>query len=231
MCTLTYIPNAQGAIITQNRDESPLRTPAVFPIFESELCFPKDPDGGGTWMGMRRDGIVVSLLNGAFIPHQRKPSYKKSRGLLTLQALRSPQPNSFLNKEALLGLEAFTMVIFQKDVIVEFRWDENELFQCKWPTSQPLIWQSAPLYDAAMQKVRELWFRQFLLSNLSPSADEVLQWATNRSIETPHKSICMKRDEVETVSISQILKHPDNIEMRYLDLNSNEVLKVMLQTK
>jgi hypothetical protein len=231
MCTLTYIPNAQGAIITQNRDESPMRSPAVFPVLESDLCFPKDPDGGGTWMGMRRDGIVVSLLNGAFIPHHRKHSYKKSRGLLTLQALRSLQPDSFLDKEALLGMEAFTMVIFQKDVIVEFRWDESELFQSEFPTNQPLIWQSAPLYDAAMQKVRELWFHQFLLSNQSPSADEVLEWATNRSIETPHRGICMKRDEVETVSISQILKRPENLEMRYLELNSNEVLKTMLQTK
>jgi hypothetical protein len=109
--------------------------------------------------------------------------------------------------------------------------DESELFQSEFPTNQPLIWQSAPLYDAAMQKVRELWFHQFLLSNQSPSADEVLEWATNRSIETPHRGICMKRDEVETVSISQILKRPENLEMRYLELNSNEVLKTMLQTK
>ena len=35
MCTITYIPTESGYIVTQNRDESPLREKAVFPVKET----------------------------------------------------------------------------------------------------------------------------------------------------------------------------------------------------
>ncbi|MGL1516781.1 NRDE family protein, partial [Vibrio parahaemolyticus] len=46
--------------------------------------FPKDPDGGGTWIALKENGDVAILLNGAFENHIPAYPYRRSRGLIFL---------------------------------------------------------------------------------------------------------------------------------------------------
>jgi hypothetical protein len=222
MCTLTYMPNAKGFVITQNRDESPERLPAVFPVRTADLLFPEDPVGGGTWMACRADGSVATILNGAFWPHQRAAAYKHSRGLLPLQVLQSSQPDSYLTDTDFSGMEAFTLVLFHQGKIQELRWDEKDKHLATLTADEPHIWQSAPLYDAAMQSLRKLWFSQFLHAYPNPSPDDWLHWGLSQSPGAPHLSICMNRGVVKTVGISQVSARAGHVGMRYLDLEDRQ---------
>lgn len=70
MCTLTFIPGLPGGgyLLAVNRDESPRRTlaqpPAVQRSGARQVIAPRDPDGGGTWIGVDDSGYCVAILNG-----------------------------------------------------------------------------------------------------------------------------------------------------------------------
>src|SRR5690554_7226187 len=83
MCTVTFIPKTKGDfILTSNRDEAPGRKTFAPEIYQEEgvqLMYPKDAVAGGTWIGLSGKKRAVSLMNGGFVSHIRKPYYRKSR--------------------------------------------------------------------------------------------------------------------------------------------------------
>ena len=93
MCTVTYLPLAQGYFLTSNRDEKSIRKKALQPSkFETGsgiLLFPKDADANGTWIAAHDRGESVVLLNGAFESHVSNPPYERSRGLVLLDLFES----------------------------------------------------------------------------------------------------------------------------------------------
>jgi uncharacterized protein with NRDE domain len=83
MCTVTYIPQSQGFIITSSRDEKLQRLtlqPAIYEHFVSEIVYPKDKMAGGTWIAVNMQNHIGCLINGAFENHQKQDHYQKSRG-------------------------------------------------------------------------------------------------------------------------------------------------------
>ncbi len=70
MCTLSVIPLPQGGYrLVHSRDEQRGRSPGL-PLARRRLSAggplvqaPLDPDGGGTWIALRDDGLCVALLN------------------------------------------------------------------------------------------------------------------------------------------------------------------------
>jgi uncharacterized protein with NRDE domain len=72
-------------IAAANRDEN-LGRPAVAPgEIEPGIVAPRDLQGGGTWLGVTRQGLFVAVTNRRQPP--RSPE-ARSRGLLALEALR-----------------------------------------------------------------------------------------------------------------------------------------------
>ena len=74
MCTLTFIPGLPGGgyLLATNRDESPTRGIAAAPTVQQlgprQVLAPRDPDGGGTWVGVDDSGLCLAILNGAAGP-------------------------------------------------------------------------------------------------------------------------------------------------------------------
>ncbi|MEJ0082440.1 MAG: NRDE family protein, partial [Puia sp.] len=84
----------QSFFFTSSRDEQAGRPLALFPeIYEINGCrvlFPKDPQGGGSWIAVNENGHAGVLLNGAIKVHEPGLSYRKSRGLVLLDLISGP---------------------------------------------------------------------------------------------------------------------------------------------
>lgn len=92
MCTITFTPiSNHGFILTSNRDEAPGREtlpPEIYNEDGVKLLYPKDAVAGGTWIGVSDRKRVASLMNGGFVAHEPKQSYRKSRGVVLKDILR-----------------------------------------------------------------------------------------------------------------------------------------------
>jgi hypothetical protein len=191
MCTLTYLPllspEGQNFILTSNRDELRKRPialpPALHQVAGKELLFAQDPQAFGTWLGLNREGDCICLLNGAFERHTHRPPYRKSRGLLVVEALVKAHRETFLAQD-FEGIEPFTLVWIrleknhskdeqktqhqpdnqdfkeEKISLTEIRWDGKILYQAEKDAQKPHIWSSATLYSPLVQKEREAFFAQ-----------------------------------------------------------------------
>ena len=221
MCTVTFLPlKDNGFIFTSSRDVGFQRAKAERPknYFESgvELYYPKDGKAGGTWIGTSRNNRLICLLNGGFNNHKRKDDYPKSRGLIVKELLIAEHIDTACMQIDLHNIEPFTLVVVhweEKLRLVEFVWD-GELRHFKELAPGPFIWSSATLYDEHMKKMRLEWFDKWLLSNeISPSG--ILDFHKNAGIGDPEVDVFMKREKVGTVSITQVSKIRNEINMLY----------------
>src|SRR5262249_17606982 len=87
MCTLALVVPEPGGVlqVAANRDEF-LKRPAAPPaLWDEGWLAPKDPGGGGTWLGLNPRGLFGGVTTRSGVP--RVPD-RRSRGLLVTDALR-----------------------------------------------------------------------------------------------------------------------------------------------
>lgn len=231
MCTLTYIPFKNGFFFTTNRDEGYSREealpPNVYEEFGHTVIYAKDPEGGGTWIASNKYRAIC-LLNGAFVPHERNPPYRKSRGLVLLDLFKYPNIEKFSHSENLEGIEPFTVVVANvySSYVKELRWDGVKTHIYKYSKTDPLIWMSAPLYSYEQQQWRTKYFKEFVmkkpLSQLVQS--DIFNFHSYYNPENPDQSILLNKENViGTVSISSVKLDKNEMEFNYLDIkNGNE---------
>lgn len=225
MCTLTYIPTAQGFILTHNRDESQWRETAAPPqTYEKHgltLLFPKDGRAGGTWIVETKDRVAC-LLNGAFEKHHHQPPYRLSRGIVLLDLFRFETILDFSSKYDLDSIEPFTMIEIQMGNLSVLRWDGIQTF-IENPKKEPQIWSSSTLYDAGIQMARRQIFSTFIEQHTQPTAEEILLFhKTGRTGSSQYDLIMEKPNGVKTLSISQIIHSDNNRQFIYEDLVANK---------
>jgi len=234
MCTVSFIPIKDKIFITSNRDEKNSRKPALVPaIYEhngGKLLFPKDADAGGTWIALKENGDAGVLLNGAFIRHIPEPPYRKSRGMVFLDLMATPRPSYSFIKMDLWGIEPFTVVLFEKGSLYEFRWDGTDLFCKQLSTIRPHIWSSATLYDGLIAKTREQWFSNFLNNNALPTQLDVLNFHRFTGDGDKNNDLLMQRENVySTVSITSILLTRDRGSIKYLDIKEEKSTELKIE--
>ncbi len=233
MCTVTFLPlKNNGFILTSNRDETPLRAtipPKKYKEGDVELVFPKDKLAGGTWIGTSSNNRLVCVLNGAFKKHNRKESYKKSRGIIAKDILKASNCNAYIKKLDLDGIEPFTMVIVDWNNnnlnLLELVWDENTK-HFNSLNNEPKIWSSATLYSETSKQTRQHWFKTWVSEN-NFTTSTILNFH-HSEIGDKEQSILMKRSKVETVSITSIKKEDQKIEMLYKDIIHNLIHKTSI---
>jgi uncharacterized protein with NRDE domain len=222
MCTVTFLPLANNNfILTSNRDEQPQRETFPPKKYEEDgihLFYPKDKLAGGTWIGTSSKNRLVCVLNGAFIKHKRKESYKKSRGVIAKEILKAPDFQQYIKTLTLEEIEPFTMVIIDWNNnnlnLFELVWDENQqhFTQLK---NEPKIWSSATLYSTEMKEIRKEWFQNYLDNN-EFSTESILEFH-HSEIGDKKQAVFMKRPYVETVSITSVKKEAHEVEFLYED--------------
>ena len=227
MCTVTFLPlNNNNFILTSNRDEQRIREtlpPIVYEEDGIEMLFPKDKIAGGTWIGISSNNRLVCLLNGAFVKHEKMTSYKKSRGIIAKEVLKSEDVLNYVENLNLVGVEPFTMVIVDWNSsnlnLYELVWDEHKKHFNKLK-NEPKIWSSSTLYSNKIKNLRKQWFQNWGENNEFTS-DNILNFH-HSEIGDKEQSVLMKRSYVETVSITSVVKKNENIEMMYEDIVHSE---------
>lgn len=223
MCTVTYLPlGNDDFILTSNRDESPIRkTLAPEDYLENEVLirYPKDELAGGTWIGLSEQKRLICLLNGGFTSYKRAATYRLSRGIIVKELLSAPDAILSIHNLNLEGVEPFTIVLvdWRKGLdTFELVWDGAQK-HFKKLAQEPAIWSSSTLYTPEEKKLRQSWFKNWLEKQDKFSKEQIISFHQDTQLGTPEISIKMKRDFVETVSTTSILKTKQEVHMSYLD--------------
>jgi len=229
MCTITYIPTESGYIVTQNRDESPLREKAVFPVKETinkeSIIFPKDPEGSGSWFVSAKHGLTVCIMNAIYHPNKTSADFKHSRGLVPLHYLEYESNEQFIKDYDFKGIQGFTLVVCSQENVNEIHWDENKVTHQSFSPA-PLIFQSNPLYTAEQKAKRKLWFENWLDVN---DSTKILEFHKAKKQENLAESILMDRHFVRTISITQRAFLSNSDEIQYAEVeNLNNFKKIII---
>ncbi len=208
MCTVSYIPQPNGFILTSNRDESPDRSPKdLTHVLGShyQLVYPQDTLAGGTWIAGDNQKRGLSLLNGAFIKHPHRPPYRHSRGVIPIEYFNYVNIEAFCAAFDFEGIEPFTLVVVEHDMLYEIRWDQVNLFKKQLDPRQYYIWSSCTLYDEETQAQRALWFNEWKVNRTNFSLEEIRKFHQFGGESNLENGFVMNRNNVvRTVSISQI---------------------------
>lgn len=234
MCTITFIPKTNNDfILTSNRDEAPGRETFPPEIYEEDgvkLLYPKDAVAGGTWIGASDKKRIVCLMNGGFVAHKREAFYRKSRGLVVKDLLKSANLKKEIENYDFCGIEPFTTVLIEWETevqLLQLVWD-GETYHFSEEPLAPHIWSSSPLYPENLKKKREQWFSAFLLETIKPSEEELLQFHKTAGEGDLNSNLIMDRGFIKTKSITQISKKENAIEMRYEDLQTGKTSKLAI---
>jgi hypothetical protein len=234
MCTITFIPKTNNDfILTSNRDEAPGRETFPPEIYEEDgvkLLYPKDAVAGGTWIGASDKKRIVCLMNGGFVSHKRKAFYRKSRGLVVKDLLKTDNLKKEIESYDFNEIEPFTAVLIEWEAEVQLFqlvWDDEKYHFSEEPLA-PQIWSSSPLYPENLKKKREQWFSAFLLETIKPSEEALLQFHKTAGEGDLNSNLIMDRGFIKTKSITQISKKEDVIEMRYEDLQTGKTSKLAI---
>jgi len=229
MCTVTYLPlNNSSFILTSNRDEGQYRKiaspPQKYPIYGTDVYFPKDMDANGTWFAVAKTKFTLCLLNGAFGRHEHHPTYRLSRGLMLLDFFKYNNVDDFVSKYDFEGIEPFTLLILDQSPgtsIHEIRWDERKIYLAAKDASVPLIWSSAQLYPTSVIRQREAWFDAWLNAKNEFTMENIVLFHKTGGTGDKYTDLLMNRDgKVFTVSITTVWREEKKSTMRYEDMIS-----------
>ncbi len=227
MCTLTYLPTGKGFLLTSNRDESIKRKRAVFPSFSTsqsgKLLMPLDPQGGGTWILVAENGSAACLLNGAFENHQRKLSYRKSRGRVIVESFDYQHIDDFISAYNFENIEPFTLIkVIQaggEKEIHEIRWNGFQLSHKLTDSSQPHLWSSVTLYDEQMRAKRDQWFAAWLANRKDFTSEDIRDFHLHGGEGSPSVDFNMARSGgLQTISLASIMIDSAYAQVAYMNL-------------
>lgn len=221
MCTVTFLPLSDtDFVLTSSRDVGYRRERALEPSTYLEnnvsLHYPKDGKAGGTWIGTSRNSRLICLLNGGFSDHDQMPEYEKSRGIVVKELLIAEDFQRACNKIELKHIEPFTLVVVEwinKPKLLQFVWDGEKKHSADLEWSAK-IWSSSTLYTDEVKARRQHWFRTWCKMH-NENAESALGFHLKAGTGDPENDVFMRRSEVGTVSITQVLKTGDTNAMDY----------------
>ena len=228
MCTVTYLPQEKsGYILTSNRDEKVDRPNAYLPaprnIGNQTLLMPVDGLFSGTWIACSDSGRTLCLLNGGVVKHIPEKSYKKSRGLVVLDAFNYHNAQDFIFRYDLSGIEPFTLIFIEQNKLCEIRWNGERTFIKNLNPSKPYIWSSVTLYSDEIINLRQQWFEDWLGEQDEFSVPSILKFHQFGGEGQEENNIKMNRNNIlKTISITSINATEEKFVMYYEDLKSGQ---------
>lgn len=228
MCTVTYLPISEtDFILTSSRDIPFSRESAQHPKEYQEdgvtLYYPKDGKASGTWIGVSSKNRLICLLNGGFVYHTSRSSYKKSRGLIVKELLKADDIRKGLHEVDLEGVEQFTLTIVDWNnnlQLIEFVWDGNQKHIKDLP-QEPQIWSSSTLYDEGVKQLRKDWFATWQKEH-DFTKENILHFHKTAGVGDTNIDVLMNRGVGGTVSITNVRKRKNKIGMIYEDVKTHE---------
>lgn len=220
MCSVSFVPRADGFVLAMNRDERISRglamPPAVHLLGRLAVLCPREP-GGGTWIGVNSAGMAFSLINWHSQP-DRDVADLISRGEVVRRLLSARDCHtaaSILENIPVRRMNPFRIIIMSlpERSLAECRSGNDGLKLASLPWRRH-HWFSSGLNEAEADKVRR--------AVCSQVPDESLDVAALRKLHRSHLpqagaySLCMHREDARTVSYTEIDVMGHTASMRYL---------------
>jgi transport and Golgi organization protein 2 len=223
MCTLSIVPVADGCRVVCNRDERRTRAaahpPRVFPTEVSWATYPRDPESGGTWIGVNDDGLVAALLNRSG-PQHRPSVAPPSRGSIVPALLSCASIARALNLYDTLGVgqfEPFRIVMAHRSIVAVLASDRAHSPAELFSLVRPVMFTSSSLGDAIAEAPRRRLFEQLVLDG-DDWLDGQFRFHRHRWARRPEISVQMSRQDAATVSRTTIVVSSRNIDLQYESL-------------
>lgn len=233
MCTVTLAPLGKNDfVLISNRDEAPSRistSPDYYKYKNTQILYPTDVESGGTWIGVSKKKRCICLLNGGFEIHERKSSYRHSRGIVVKDLLSCDTILEAVENYSLKDIEPFTMVIVDWNDELKFYelvWDGNKK-HFEQLIKAPHIWSSSTLYDSAMRTKRKEWFAEFKNKN-TINSESLARFHRTAGQGNQDYGVIMDRSFVKTTSITKVEKNGNATEMQYEDLATSKQYSISL---
>ena len=221
MCTMTWFLHKQGYELFFNRDEQLSRRRAELPKVQSrdgyQYISPTDTDAGGTWIAVNEFGVSVCLLN--HYEFQQISTYKDwiSRGEIVRKfATVSTIANSIIlfNTLELSNYRAFRMFVIEPNgTNVLFVWDGHKS-RLKRNVTSPK--SSSSVNAKHVKENRKQYFESLKLDE-SNNVDDYLRFHASHDPKKSEQSVCMHRDDANTVSLSHIRVDSKSAQFLYMD--------------
>lgn len=229
MCTVTFVKQNENIIITSNRDEKTTRpkalTPKTYYQNGKNMFYPKDPKAGGTWYVIDEFGTVLVLLNGAEEKHQLKDSYRKSRGVIVLELIENKNIIEAWENIDLSNIEPFTLIVYTQKKLFKLQWNEVSKVNISLNENQPHIWSSSTLYTKDTRKNREVWFHNFIDSENNLNAEKIINFHRFTENKDNLNGLIINREgNLQTLSITQAVIDLNKVSIKYLDLQTDEMV-------
>ena len=221
MCILSYVPTNDGFVLTFNRDEvynRQTKAPECYTIDNQQLVFPKDIKYGGSWIGVNVTKSVVGCMLNAKGKPPKIPS--KSRGNIFIDQLKQGRAN--LKEKGLLGIAPFTLLCFcvQTQVVTQYHWNGLELKRQNHPVCSPFILCSSSLYNESTIGKLKAEFKNQIASK-SEVETSTSSFHKKYLFHKNHPIYLKKNSDIQTVSITTILKNKSGFTLTYADLQEN----------
>ena len=245
MCTISWFYSDSGYEIFFNRDEQKTRQQALPPTLqqanETRCIMPIDPEGNGTWISVNEYGVSFALLN--YYQGRLPKGRLKSRGQLvrSLAHIRTMSDLMLHFDEIKLDCFApFSLLCFPNfrgftdwNKIPMMRWTGKELVSLR--QESPLISSSfefsqvyeerqntydkiiAPVMDYADETDLGVCRSERRNICLQKKRDAFYRLHASHKPRASAYSICMHRDDAQTVSFSHIEVKENEIRFHYSD--------------
>jgi uncharacterized protein with NRDE domain len=221
MCTLSIIPCLQGHILTMNRDEALTRAegePRLVRGTEGDLRYWHTVDAatGGSWFGVRGDGLVAALLNRYqdTMPSEAAGAPLRSRGSLITTLLHSTNGMRLAQLAATLQSELFApfdLYVYQGGELQGLHWDGLALQLRAHALSSPRLFTSSSAHAESARALREQQFAAYLRAHPTPDAAHVLTHLHAADHPQPALAMRMRRPGRATRSIAQAEVNVDGL--------------------
>jgi Transport and Golgi organisation 2 len=219
MCTVSFVPTAQGFRLAMNRDEKRTRAVALPPEVLSHegrrAIYPREPTGG-TWLAANDAGLCLVLINWHTV--EREPNEQPfSRGRIIPALAGAGEVRAIiqrLGKIALQNVRPFRLVVFgsRAGEIAELRWDLDRLSVHHHP------WQTEHWFSSGYDEPKAGRERGKVCLKWKAAAGAS---ATVRKLHASHLprrgpfSICMHRRDAVTVSYVEVNVSERRVTLRY----------------
>lgn len=215
MCSVSWWIDASGYQLFFNRDEQKSRAPALPPqtfiLRGVKVLMPVDPVGQGSWISVNEHGLSLCLLNHY---QGKKPAGELiSRGQLVkyLSSAKTIAEVAQRFSELKLGVFApFTLLAFElgHSTARELQWN-GESF-C-------VVAAFSPYFSSAVALEDVVTYRQSVYDAL-PNIDShtLLAFHAQHHPEQSHMSVCMHRDDAQTVSFTGVRVSEQHRQMSYV---------------
>jgi len=196
--------------LVHSRDERHGRSPADPPAWRDagrgrRAIWPRDPDGGGTWIAARDDGLVLAIMNvNPTPPPAQESSRLRSRGAI-IPALIEADLEEIEGQMVEMNAAAFApfRLVATLSTTPEIRsWTWRGTGNVKRAVAAtPACWATSGLGDEAVAPRLEL-FEEMLARDPMPETQDAFH--RHRWHDRPEISVLMERADARTVSITTV---------------------------